>query len=85
MKLGDVLKKEREMAGVSAAAMADKLGLSESDYYEIESGGSEQFEKAARLVLGFAKVVGGPGVNRLYYPCGLPFTEVDDYEYRLVR
>ena len=37
MKLGDVLKKEREMAGIPASAMAGKLGMSADAYERIES------------------------------------------------
>ena len=85
MKLGDVLKKEREMSGMSAASMAEKAGISLDEYQEIESGGSRSFEAAASLIANFAKVVGSPGVNGLFYPCGIPFQEVDDYEYRVLR
>ncbi len=85
MKLGDVLKKEREMNGISAAAMAQSLGVSADAYEKIESGGSEEFEAAARLLVNFAKTLKYPGVNGLYYPCGIPFSEVEDYEYRVAR
>ncbi len=85
MKLGDVLRKEREMKGISAATMADRLGVSADDYQEIEGGGDSSFESAVALVANFAKAVDLPGVNGLYYPCGIPFQELDDYEYRVAR
>ena len=85
MKLGDVLKKERENHGMSAAQMAEKAGIPLDEYQEIESGRNQSFEAAASLVANFAKAVGYPGVNGLFYPCGLPFQEVDDYEYRVLR
>ena len=85
MKLGDVLTKEREMNGISGDQMADKLGISASSYAEIESGQNAEFEAAAVLVANFAKALGYPGVNGLYYPCGIPFQKVGDYEYRVVR
>lgn len=40
MKLGDVLKKERERKKLSFEETAGKLGLSEDEYREIEGGGS---------------------------------------------
>ena len=85
MKLGDVLKKERENKGLAAATMAEKLGIPLDAYEQIERGGSEEFEQAARLVVNFAKALDYPGVNGLYYPCGIPFQELDDYAYRVVR
>lgn len=40
MKLGDVLKKERERKKLSFEDTADKLGLSQDEYREIEAGNS---------------------------------------------
>ncbi len=171
MKLGDVLKKEREGRGLSsvgalsAAEVADKLGISEQEYLEIEAGespaelwcphlahiaialetptsrllaesgrfadtkkgqagplikahredgeksidemvesldsyeemqtqegyqaltredyerieaGESPIEVYGPLALGFAEVIEQPVFN-LFYPCGLPFQELDDY------
>ena len=171
MKLGDVLKKEREGRGLSsvgelsAAEVADKLGISEDEYLQIEAGESpaelwcphlahiaialevptsrllaesgrfadtkkgqagglikghrEEREKSIEemvesldsydemsqqdgyqaltaedyqqieagespietygpLFLGFAEIIEQPVFN-LFYPCGLPFQELDDY------
>ena len=38
MTLGDVLRKERQARGLSAAAVATRLGLSEADYEQLEQG-----------------------------------------------
>ncbi len=161
MKLGDVLKKERKNKGLSAEEVAEKLGISESEYREIEAGespaeawgphlahiaialetptsrllaesgrfadtkegqagplikghrerreksidemleeiereridptpslsqeeyeeieaGKSPIEKYGPLFLGFAEVIEQPVFN-LFYPCGLPFQELDDY------
>ncbi len=40
MKLGDVLKKERERKKLSFEDTASKLGLSEDEYREVEAGNS---------------------------------------------
>ena len=85
MKLGDVLKKEREMQGMSSSAMASKVGVSAEQYAQIEAGSDASFEAAAALVANFAKALKYPGVDGLYYPCGIPFQEVEDYEYRVLR
>ncbi len=165
MKLGDVLKKERENRELSATEVADKLGISEDEYQQIESGetpaelwgphlahiaialetptsrllaesgrfedckdgqagpliqghrerreksaeeivesldtydemkeqegyrkltiddyrqieaGKSPIEKYGPLFLGFAEAIEQPVFN-LFYPCGLPFQELDDY------
>lgn len=55
MKLGDVLRKEREGRGLSRhpgfgpAEMATRLGLSEQDYIDLEGGGSPAEEWGYRL------------------------------------
>ena len=161
MKLGDVLKKERENKGLAAEEVAKRLGISEDEYLEIEAGetpaeasgphlaliaialetptsrlladsgrfadtemgqagplikghrerreksveeileavnrervdptpelsqeeyleieaGKSPIEKYGPLFLGFAEVIEQPVFN-LFYPCGLPFQELDDY------
>ncbi len=77
MKLGDVLKKERENKGVSAREMARQLEIELDEYERIEAGASP-LEAHAAMVVNFAKAVGKP-VNEIYYPCGIPFQELDDY------
>ena len=83
MKLGDVLKKERERKGLSAEAVARRLDLSPDDYEKIEDG-DPQFEAHARTMMKFAEAIEQPVFN-LFYPCGLPFQELDDYEIRVKR
>ncbi len=41
MKLGEVLKKERTMAGLSEAEVAEALRLAESDYVAMERGDAD--------------------------------------------
>ncbi len=85
VKLGDVLKKERENRGFGLDRIeevwTDMRPLSLRKIQEIESGESEEFEHAAALVAAYAKAFDIP-VSQLYYPCGIPFQELDDYEYR---
>ncbi|MCP4006547.1 MAG: helix-turn-helix domain-containing protein, partial [bacterium] len=59
MKLGDVLKKEREKKGVSLEVAAERLGLGVDRYIAIEAGESADFESAASLVLQFNEMIGG--------------------------
>ena len=77
MKLGEVLKKERRKRGIEAAELAKSLGIGEKRYREVEAGESG-LESAAALLQAYSKEVGVP-VNELFYPCGLPFQELDDY------
>ncbi len=79
MKLGGVLKKERENKGLTTNAAAKTLGLSVVDYEQIEAGNNASFEEMAGLVLSFNEMTGGQ-VSQLYYPCGIPFQTVRDYE-----
>ena len=51
MKLGDVLKKERERKRLTPEAVAAKLGISVEDYQEMESGNSPAEEWGPRLAL----------------------------------
>lgn len=85
MKLGDVLKKERENRGGSAQRIeevwTDMRPLSARTIEEIESGNHEGFEQAAALVAAYCKAFDIP-VSQLYYPCGIPFQTLEDYEYR---
>ncbi len=79
MKLGDVLKKERENRNITAAKMAGRLGISLSDYEQLELGKNSAFEDAAAMVVAFNEMIGGQ-VNQLFYPCGLPFSQVVTYK-----
>jgi len=49
VKLGDVLKKERENKGLSVEETAKELGLSKKDYEKIEAGESPAEEWGPRL------------------------------------
>ena len=51
--------------------------LTREDYEQIETGESP-IEKYGPLFLGFAEAIEQPVFN-LFYPCGLPFQELDDY------
>ncbi len=51
--------------------------LTREDYEQIEEGKSP-IEKYGPLLLGFAEIIEQPVFN-LFYPCGLPFQELDDY------
>ena len=79
MKLGDVLKKERERKGISPETAAEQLGVSIDEYHAIEAGEDAGFDAAAAQVLSFNEMIEGQ-VSQLFYPCGLPFTQVTDYK-----
>ena len=57
--------------------LRESLQMTEADYEEVEAGKSG-LEKFGPLLLGFAEVIEQPVFN-LFYPCGLPFQELDDY------
>jgi len=57
--------------------MAEALEISADEYGEIEEGKSPIEVMGPRL-LAFAEVIEQPVFN-LFYPCGLPFQELDDY------
>ncbi len=85
MKLGEVLRKEREGRGGGADRIeevwTDMRPLSVDDLKAIEAGAHEDFERAAAVIAGYCKAFDIP-VSQIFYPCGLPFQELDDYEYR---
>lgn len=74
---GGLIKGHREGREKSTADLAAALEISEEEYQKIESGSSE-LEKYGPLFLGFAEAIDQPVFN-LFYPCGLPFQELDDY------
>ena len=74
---GPLIQGHREQREKQAAEMAKALEMPEDDYRAIEAGGSE-LEKYGPLFLGFAEAIEQPVFN-LFYPCGLPFQELDDY------
>lgn len=77
MKLGKVLEKERRRRGLEATDLAQRLGLTEERYREVEAGKSG-LESAAALLHAYSEAVGVP-VQELLYPDGRPFQELDDY------
>lgn len=74
---GGLIKKHREKREKSEAELAEALGISEDEYKKIEAGKSP-LETYGPRFLGFAEVIEQPVFN-LFYPCGLPFQELDDY------
>ncbi|MCP3957603.1 MAG: helix-turn-helix transcriptional regulator [bacterium] len=83
---GPLIKGHRERREKSVAQVVEGLGkelaqfdieVSRDEYEEIEAGKS-QIEEYGPLFLGFAEAIEQPVFN-LFYPCGLPFQELDDY------
>ncbi len=74
---GPLIQGHRERREVTKADVAEYVGIPEDEYDEVEAGTSE-LEKYGPLFLGFAEQIEQPVFN-LFYPCGLPFQELDDY------
>lgn len=74
---GPLIKRQRERRELTVDRLAEALSVSREKYEEIEAGKSP-LEKYGPLLLGFAEVIEQPVFN-LFYPCGLPFQELDDY------
>ena len=74
---GRLIRGHRERREKTAAEVAEALGLSEEEYARIEAGESPIETWGPRL-LAFAERIEQPVFN-LFYPCGLPFQELDDY------
>jgi len=74
---GPLIRGHRERKEKSVAELAEALSISAEDYEQIEAGRSP-VEKYGPLFLGFAEAIEQPVFN-LFYPCGLPFQELDDY------
>lgn len=74
---GGLIKGHRERREKTAAEVAEYAGLSEEEYAGVEAGKSP-IEKHGPLLLHFAELIEQPVFN-LFYPCGLPFQELDDY------
>lgn len=74
-----LIQGHRERKGKSQQEIADAMGISLEEYQQVESeGGHPDLEKYGPLLLGFAEVIEQPVFN-LFYPCGLPYRELDDY------
>ncbi len=74
---GELITGHRERRKLALADMAEALEISEDEYKEIEAGKSP-IEKFGPVLLGVAEAVEQPVFN-FFYPCGLPFQELDDY------
>lgn len=74
---GRLIRHHREAREKSVEEMAEALGIDAAEYETIEAGKSPLETYGPRL-LGFAEIIDQPVFN-LFYPCGLPFQELDDY------
>jgi len=74
---GKLIKAKREDRGLTREEIAAQLEISADLMADIENG-KTQLEEQAPLLLGFAEAVEQPIFN-LFYPCGLPFAELNDY------
>ena len=74
---GTLIKGHRERREKSVEEMAKALEIDAAEYAKVEAGESPIEEFGPRL-LAFAEAIEQPVFN-LFYPCGLPFQELDDY------
>lgn len=74
---GKLIKGHRERRELTPAEVAEYVGISAEEYEKVEAGDSE-LEVYGPRFLGFAEAIEQPVFN-LFYPCGLPFQELDDY------
>jgi len=83
---GGLIKGHRERKGFSTEQTIEKIEgtstnglvkISAEEYASVEAGTSP-IEKYGPLLLHFAELIEQPVFN-LFYPCGLPFQELDDY------
>jgi transcriptional regulator with XRE-family HTH domain len=74
---GNLVRLTREKTDMTREDLAKSLGLRSADVETIENGESP-IETCGPLLLRFAELVELPIFN-LFYPCGLPLDELDDY------
>jgi transcriptional regulator with XRE-family HTH domain len=74
---GNLISHHRERRKKTVEDMTEALEISQDEYQDIEAGKSPLEQQAPRL-LRFAELIEQPIFN-LFYPCGLPFQELDDY------
>jgi len=74
---GGLIKGHRERREKSVEQLATALEITTDDYAQIEAGESP-LETLGPLLLAFSEAIEQPVFN-LFYPCGLPFQELDDY------
>jgi transcriptional regulator with XRE-family HTH domain len=75
----ELIRKHRERRQKTVEQMAEQLEIPKEEYEQIEAGQSG-IEKYGPFFLRFAEVIEQPVFN-LFYPFGLPFTQlsVEDY------
>lgn len=76
-QVGRLVRQHREAKGKSVQELAEAMEVDAGVVEEVESGESPLESLAPRL-LAFAEAIDQPIFN-LFYPCGLPFQELDDY------
>ena len=74
---GKLIRAHREQKRLSAEELASRLEVPVADLVSIEKGESP-LETYAPLLLRYAETIEQPIFN-LFYPCGLPFRELQDY------
>jgi len=74
---GGLIKGHRERKEKTVEEMAEAVGISKEEYEKVEAGKSP-IEEVGPQMLAFAEAIEQPVFN-LFYPCGLPFQELDDY------
>lgn len=74
---GRLITHHRERRNKSVDDMVEGVGVTKEEYESVEAGKSPLETQAPRL-LRFAELIEQPVFN-LFYPCGLPFQELDDY------
>ena len=74
---GRLIARHRERRQKTPEEVAEAIGVPLDQYRTIESG-SSPIEKYGPLLLAFAETIEQPVFN-LFYPCGLPFRELNDY------
>ena len=76
-QVGALIRSHRERKRKAAGDLARSVGLSAEELEQVEAGRSALEQWAPRF-LAFAEAIEQPVFN-LFYPCGLPFAEIDDY------
>lgn len=74
---GPLIVAHRRRLELTTEALAERAHLDVETLREIEAG-SSPIEETGPVLLRFAEVIEQPVFN-LFYPCGLPFQELDDY------
>ncbi len=74
---GKLIAAHRQARGMSRHELAGQIGIQASELQAVEEG-TTPLETYAPILLSFAELVDQPIFN-LFYPCGLPFQELQDY------